>query len=143
MLRARGGRPVTTSPSISTSPLVGCSRPAIVRSSVVLPQPDGPSRTRYSPSSVARLTLSIARTTPERRRRSCDENSLTRSRTSMTATVSGPAAHEPGLAPLVVDGLDLVLRVDHRLLRAHLATGRAGEHVRDHERREDLADGRV
>jgi hypothetical protein len=39
----------------------------------------------------------------------------------MTATVSGPAAHEAGLAPLFVDGLDLVLGVDHRLLRAHLA----------------------
>ena len=49
-------------PSMSTSPSVGCSRPAMVRSSVVLPQPDGPSRTRYSPSRVARSMPSIALT---------------------------------------------------------------------------------
>src|SRR5919106_47019 len=40
--RARGGRPLTTFPPISTSPSVASSSPAIVRSSVVLPQPDGP-----------------------------------------------------------------------------------------------------
>ena len=38
--RDRGGRPLTTSPPMRTSPSVGCSSPAIIRSSVVLPQPE-------------------------------------------------------------------------------------------------------
>src|SRR5881409_825193 len=45
-LRRRGGRSVTSSPPISTRPPLGGSRPARIRSVVVLPQPDGPSRTR-------------------------------------------------------------------------------------------------
>ena len=49
---------------MSTSPPVGCSRPAMVRSSVILPQPDGPSSTRYSPPLAARLTPSMAWTRP-------------------------------------------------------------------------------
>src|ERR687893_97841 len=62
--RARGGSPLTRCPSMSTSPDEGCSSPATIRSSVVLPQPDGPSRTRYSPSSVVRSMPSTARTPP-------------------------------------------------------------------------------
>ena len=38
-----GGWPVTSSPSSSTVPSLGSSKPAIMRSVVVLPQPDGPS----------------------------------------------------------------------------------------------------
>jgi hypothetical protein len=40
------------------------SRPAIIRSSVDLPQPDGPTRTMNSPLSIVRLTSSTARTSP-------------------------------------------------------------------------------
>jgi hypothetical protein len=36
------------------------SRPAIIRSAVDLPQPDGPTRTRNSPSSMSRLRSWIA-----------------------------------------------------------------------------------
>src|SRR5207253_2730148 len=39
-------------------------RRASIRSSVVLPQPDGPTRTMNSPLSIARLTLSTATTPP-------------------------------------------------------------------------------
>src|SRR5207247_11272386 len=46
-------------------PEVGSSSPAIIRSSVVLPQPDGPRRTRNSPSWAARSTPSTARTSPK------------------------------------------------------------------------------
>src|SRR3990172_7178144 len=53
---ARGGRSFTTSPAISTSPEDGFSRPAIIRSKVVFPHPEGPSRTRNSPSLVERST---------------------------------------------------------------------------------------
>ena len=40
------------------------SRPAIIRRLVVLPQPDGPTRTMNSPSLMARLRSSTARTSP-------------------------------------------------------------------------------
>src|ERR1051326_7306599 len=42
------------------SPSSGSSRPAIIRSVVVLPQPLGPSRTSSSPSSTSKLTSSTA-----------------------------------------------------------------------------------
>src|SRR3990172_6331204 len=53
---ARGGKSLTTCPPMRISPAVGSSSPAIIRRSVVFPQPDGPSRTRNSPSLVARDT---------------------------------------------------------------------------------------
>src|SRR3954452_286952 len=43
--------PFTTSSLTSTSPQSAWSRPAVSRNSVDLPQPDGPSRTRNSPTS--------------------------------------------------------------------------------------------
>ena len=43
------GNRVTSSPSISTLPDSGCSRPATTRSRLVLPLPDGPTRARISP----------------------------------------------------------------------------------------------
>src|SRR4051812_3582848 len=45
---------------MTMSPLVCLSSPAIIRRSVVLPHPDGPSRTRNSPSRIARSTPSTA-----------------------------------------------------------------------------------
>src|SRR5205823_3462284 len=61
MPRARGG----TSPSTRWSPMwispdEGRSRPAIIRSRVVLPEPEEPSSTRNSPSRIDRLTPSTA-----------------------------------------------------------------------------------
>ena len=41
-LRLFGGSSVMSLPSIVIVPAVGCSKPAIMRSVVVLPQPDGP-----------------------------------------------------------------------------------------------------
>src|SRR3974390_530867 len=64
MPRARGGISLTTSPSISTSPEVGFSRPAMMRNSVVLPHPDGPSSPMNSPSRATRLMPSTACTSP-------------------------------------------------------------------------------
>src|SRR5262249_20499395 len=45
-------------------PPLTSSRPAIIRSSVDLPHPDGPTRTRNSPLSTSRSTPSTARTPP-------------------------------------------------------------------------------
>ncbi len=51
------GTSLTFAPSISRSPLEMSSRPAIIRISVDLPQPLGPTNTTNSPSAMSRFTL--------------------------------------------------------------------------------------
>jgi len=58
------------------SPEDGSSSPAIIRSVVVLPQPEGPSSMKNSPSSTVKVDPSTAAKSP---------NSLRRSRISMRA----------------------------------------------------------
>src|SRR3954465_11436415 len=66
MLRKRGGTctprsgAATSSPPIAIMPPVGCSRPAIMRSVVVLPHPDGPSTTTISPPRRAEHHANLA-----------------------------------------------------------------------------------
>src|SRR4029079_16561164 len=55
MSRAEARFIVTSSPSSRMAPAVGSSSPAIMRSVVVLPQPEGPSRQRNWPSSTVKL----------------------------------------------------------------------------------------
>ena len=45
---------LTTSPPIETVPAVIGSSPAIIRSAVVFPHPDGPTKTMNSPSAISR-----------------------------------------------------------------------------------------
>ena len=52
---------------IRTSPLDGDSRSATIRRSVVLPQPDGPTRATNSPAPTSRSILSSASVSPKRR----------------------------------------------------------------------------
>ena len=47
--RSYGGTPVMSSPSMNIFPELGVSNPPNMRSSVVLPQPDAPSRQNISP----------------------------------------------------------------------------------------------
>src|SRR6478609_1242979 len=54
-LRSRGARSLTRLSPISISPDVMSSRPTIIRSSVDLPQPDGPTRIMNSPSWTSML----------------------------------------------------------------------------------------
>src|ERR1044072_5232025 len=54
----RGSGPVTASPSMRTSPLVGVMKPAITFRMVDLPHPEGPSRHTNSPSRTSRLMSS-------------------------------------------------------------------------------------
>src|SRR5688500_10635809 len=56
MSRSLGWTRFTTRPPISISPALMFSRPAIIRSSVDLPQPEGPTSTQNSPSSMATST---------------------------------------------------------------------------------------
>jgi hypothetical protein len=46
-------------------PEVGSSRPAIMRSVVVLPQPDGPSRQKNSPSATVKVESFTAMKSPK------------------------------------------------------------------------------
>src|SRR6476661_7998580 len=70
-------------------PEVGASKPPIIRSVVVLPQPDGPRRLKNSPSTTSRSMWSTATASP---------NILTTS-TSLTSTVATFAAVSFGGAP--------------------------------------------
>src|SRR6188472_2205735 len=90
----------TTLPAMLISPDVGCSSPATQRSVVVLPQPEGPSRTTISPGATSKLTPSTAgRPTA---------NCLRRSRiSSAAATLLAVAV---GLVP-VLDPLRVQLHV--------------------------------
>jgi hypothetical protein len=53
--RLFAGSPVTSRPSIFTTPEDGSSNPAMVRRSVVFPQPDGPRSEKNSPCRISRL----------------------------------------------------------------------------------------
>src|SRR6185503_20183461 len=64
MSRSLGGTSLTTRSPIFRSPAVISSRPAIIRRLVVLPHPEGPTRTMNSPSLMARFRLSTAMTSP-------------------------------------------------------------------------------
>jgi hypothetical protein len=75
--RSRGSRSLTTRPSMRISPALGSMKPAIMRKVVVLPQPDGPTSTTNSPSSMVRPRLRTATTLP---------NALLRPTSSMRAT---------------------------------------------------------
>ena len=66
--RSNGGWRVTSAPWSRIRPSVGSSKPAIIRSVVVLPEPDGPSIEKNSPSRTSRSMPSTA-TTGRRRTR--------------------------------------------------------------------------
>ena len=51
-LRRWGGTWATSTPSSRISPAVGRSKPAIIRSVVVFPHPDGPSSEKNSPALI-------------------------------------------------------------------------------------------
>src|SRR5713226_2138136 len=54
--------PVMALPWTNASPVVGCSKPAIMRSSVDFPQPDAPIRQTNSPCGIVRSTGASAST---------------------------------------------------------------------------------
>src|SRR5215472_18448084 len=81
------------------SPAVGVSRPASMRSRVVFPEPEGPRKTRNSPSWVSRLTLLTAPSSP------CLKT-LVRFRVSTTAIAPAGSA----LCPIGEYVLELRLR---------------------------------
>jgi hypothetical protein len=60
MSRSLGGTKVTSFSPISTRPPSSGSSPASMRSAVVFPDPDGPTRTMNSPSLMSRSRASTA-----------------------------------------------------------------------------------
>ena len=60
MSRSFGGTSFTFRSSMKTLPLLISSSPAIIRSVVDFPQPDGPTKTMNSPSFTSRLQFSTA-----------------------------------------------------------------------------------
>ena len=80
MSRCEAGLRATSSPPIRISPEVGSSSPAIMRSVVVLPQPEGPSSMKNSPSSTLKEEDCTAVNSP---------NSLRTLRITISA-ISGP-----------------------------------------------------
>src|SRR5260370_40403264 len=62
--RLVGGSNVTSAPSMRMRPDVTSSSPAIRRSNVDLPHPDGPTKTTNSPSAISRLISGIASKSP-------------------------------------------------------------------------------
>src|SRR4051794_32634711 len=66
MLRRCTGTSVMSAPPTRMRPASGVSKPAIMRSVVVLPHPDGPSRAKNSPAAIVRSTPSTARTRPSK-----------------------------------------------------------------------------
>ena len=58
--RSLAARSVTSAPPITTRPLVTASRPATIRSVVVLPQPEGPSSVTSSAGATVNDTSSTA-----------------------------------------------------------------------------------
>ena len=55
-----GGSVARSRPASTMRPAVGVSKPASMRSSVLLPQPDEPSSAKISPLAISRLTLLTA-----------------------------------------------------------------------------------
>ncbi len=64
--RSYGAMALMSWPSIRILPAVGVSNPASMRSSVVLPEPDPPSRQKISPRRTSSETLSTALKSPNR-----------------------------------------------------------------------------
>ena len=71
MSRRAAGTDEMSLPSIRTEPVSAVSKPATMRSAVVLPQPDGPSSATSSPGAISMDSPSRARVAPNARVRSC------------------------------------------------------------------------
>src|SRR5919201_1317546 len=141
---ARGGRWVTTCPAMRISPAVGFSRPAIVRMSVVLPHPEGPSRTKNSPSLVARSTPSTARISPKY---------FWMLRTSTVAMLHSCAhdchicatlcLHFAFVFPFLEDAFHFLIGLVHGVFWCQFTGGRLRKHRRDHPGTKNFVDGSI
>src|SRR5215211_7985738 len=148
MSRSFGATSLTTRSPIRTSPALTASRPAAIRSEVVLPQPDGPTSTMSDPSATVRSRFATA-TVPSSKTFVTPSNTI-------SATTSPPLdqdrrVFEPDDRHVVATGAReqqhdrlrrLVLgdggTVPHRRMHDHARTGPHPEHPECVERRETV-----
>src|SRR5437660_2808259 len=129
MRRSRGERSLTTRPPMRISPDVGASSPAIMRNNVVFPEPDGPRKTRNSPSRVSRFTLFTAPSPPSLK-------------TFVSSRVSTTAIRPPVPSfPACENALVLVFRRFRGILRRLVAPRDFGERRGNDPALEGLVDG--
>src|SRR5882762_8744307 len=91
MSRSRGARSVTSRPPMRISPEVASSRPPTMRRTVVLPEPDGPTSTRTSPSATSRSSEETATAPPG--------NALVTPDRTIAATALAPHPRRPATTP--------------------------------------------
>src|SRR5688572_6460381 len=120
-----------SAPLMTIRPEDGCSKPAIIRRSVVLPHPDGPRRAKNDPCGTTKLRLSTAMKSPKR----LVTDSSRRSRETPSATDGIPEV------PFVHAALRFAQR--HEFPGPRQVVG-GGKHQRVvHERGIDLLHGRA
>src|SRR5580765_5941119 len=112
-----------SSPASTTSPRSGSSSPATMRSTVLLPQPDGPRSERNSPGAASSETSSTATTRPKvfRSRRTARDGSaaLTAGAARLTARVAPGRRSPRDLAPPALRPLRELLRDEVRVGEVH------------------------
>src|SRR6185295_8130943 len=101
VLRRCGGRVSMRCAPNRMRPSSSSQNPATMRSSVVLPQPEGPSRVKNSPSPIVIETSSIARTAPKLR--------ATRSIVIAVTSVCRTSTRAPDDVLYLLRGLDALL----------------------------------
>ena len=106
MSRLAAGMPDTSRPSTSTVPESAVSKPARIRSAVVLPHPDGPSRATSSPGATRRVSPSRARIVPK------DRDRFRSSTVAPEALRTLPSAWLPLAAFVVMSGTPRVAPAD-------------------------------
>ena len=94
MPRSLGSSQVTFLPSIQIWPSVTSSRPAMQLSSVDLPQPDGPSSTRNSPSRDVEVEVFSTWTAPKLEREVLDARRLRHAHQPFTAPAAMPRTNQ-------------------------------------------------
>src|SRR4051794_10623939 len=94
--RLSGGSLVTSRPRSRIVPLVGSSKPPIIRSVVVLPQPDGPSNEKNSPAAISSVTPSTARTAPKLFSRST--SAISEDATADWDVIASPRLADPAIS---------------------------------------------
>src|SRR3954453_3804953 len=93
MSRSRGATLLTSRSPMKIEPDVIASRPASIRSAVVLPEPDGPTSTTNSPSAISSDRSTTASTAPKRFPTSTK-------RTPAISALHGPGKHPADEVPL-------------------------------------------
>src|SRR5207253_9725185 len=112
-----GGTAVTSFPPSSIRPESGRSKPAMSRSSEVLPDPEGPSRVMNSPWAIVRLTLSTASTRPQRLETPSTRRAAGRTSSLGACGVASAALSLTGLQPVRCACARTIDRREGHLLR--------------------------